>query len=288
MSSSSSTLSALLPGGMLLLRPRFVLVLLTVLALLLPLLLPEAITPLLAGVAPLARTPLGVALVLAAAGAAAWYAPGGATGAAAALLALALLHGARMAPVLPPASAAPLPLRAALAVAAAGGTIGLLQRYPSARDGYMLMGAAALAHVLGMLFLGARGNGGGVAGFVAGETASSPSATAAADSPPAEVTAPLASGPPVEVTMVAPGNAPAAAPMAGETAAGLGGPEYSGQLEQHMVQLRAPPGKATQIWNAPPYGPALGVGALAAAGSFKGDMSDVVQRLTSAGGIKTV
>lgn len=293
----SSSSSAVMSSGMLLLRPRFALVFLTVLALLLPLLLPEVVAPLFARAEPLARAPLGALLVLVAAGAMAWLAPGGATGAAAALFALALLHGARMAPMLASVSSSvgSFPMRAAVAVGAAAGTLALLQRFPSAREGYMILGAAALAHVVGMLSLAPRGN--SVAGFAALDTLSSPAATADPVAPSADVAAPLASGPPVEVAaaavpMVAPGAAPAAAPLAAETAAGtaagIGGAEYSGQLEQHMVQLRAPPGRATPVWNAPPYGPALGVGALAAAGSFKGDMSEVVQRLTTAGGIKTV
>ena len=45
--------------------------------------------------------------------------------------------------------------------------------------------------------------------------------------------------------------------------------EFAQTLEEHLVSVRAPPNKTTPVWNALPHGPALGVGARGACGTFK-------------------
>jgi hypothetical protein len=260
-----SSLSALFAGGG---AARFALLIFAAsMVLLLPFLLPELsparmITPEIVQSLPV------VLLALLGAAMLAWRYPGGATGMAAALLVLAVVHVARMgskencahAPIM---SKEPVLVRLGLAAAVVLGAAGALQRWPGPRSGFLVLAGAALAHVV-LMFAAASGHceGGGV-------TAAS-TAFPAADAPvfaPANNT----QSPSMRVSLQMVPESPRSAPM-------------TATLEEHMVKLRAPPGQATVNWNAPAYGGALGMGTRAALGSFKSDVSDMQQRIAAAGG----
>lgn len=259
-----SSLTALFAGGG---AARFALLIFAAaMVLLLPLILPELsparlLPPAVADSLPvMLLTLLGAALLV-------WRYPGGATGLAAALLLLAVVHVARMGVdgVHAPLANEPMLVRLGLAAAVVLGAAGALQRWTGPSTGFMVLAVAALIHVVSM-FAAASDP------YESGNAASTAFPTAADAAAPVAAMAAEVTQTPMRVSLqTLPETLPARAPM-------------TATLEEHMVQLRAPPGRATVNWNAPAYGGAFGMGTRAALGSFKSDVSDLQQRVADSGG----
>lgn len=266
--SLTSSLSALFAGGP---AARFALIIFAAaMVLLIPLLLPElsparVIPPAIANSAPV------LLLILAGAALIAWRYPGGPTGVAGALLILAVTHVARMGHEFYPSvfTAEPALVRLGLAAAVVLGTAGALQRWPGPSSGFLILAGAAAVHVLVMFGAAAGGEQQheSSSSSSSSSTAAFPLAASAAAATVEVIQTPMR----VSLQTVPPEPAPRVAPM-------------SATLEEHMVQLRAPPNRATVNWNAPAYGAALGMGTRAALNSFKSDVSDLQQRVASASG----
>lgn len=255
--------------------------------------MPEAAAWLAAGALPrvLTQSILGMLLVLAAVVAVAWRFPGGTTGVLGALCIVALVHVLRMSSS--SSAMAPPPLlacmdfsaRAVLAAAVAIGAAGALQRWPGAE--FTILGAAAAVHVVGMVAAAAASSASQVDGAGGCNTSIASSSSGSESDLITSAAAAAAAGGeeqsngdadavhlvPVQVSVrTLPEVAPRRAP-------------FAGTLEEHMVQIYAPPNKATAVWNAPTYGPALGVGTRAFLGSFKSDVSDISQKMSDASGV---
>lgn len=191
-----------------------------------------------------------------------------------------------------------LPVRATLAAAVLLGTAGALMRWQSARAGFLMIGAATVAYTAAATTAAASssptaandassavaavatGGDDDVTSMAADAPRSSSSSAASSSATAAEPIVLV----PVRVSVNTAASAASAGTDDASTTSETRQAPYAVTLEEHMVQLRAPPNQATVNWNAPAYGAALGMGTRAACGSFKSDNSKVTRKMEKASG----